>query len=329
MDINGIAELAGVSRATVSRYLNDGYVSQEKRERIRRVIEETGYVPSQSAQQLRTGKTNLVGVITPKIHSQSVARMIEGITAGLADTEYHMLLAVTNYDLEEEVRCLRMFSERPRVDGIILISAAITKDHLAAIDALSAPVVSLGQRTDACSCVSNDDYRSVYDLTQIVLRNAKHPAFIGVSNDYQAAGAVRHNGFMDACREAGIEVPEDAQEVGDFSVESGFFCCEHILHIQPETDAIVCANDNMAYGAITCLREYGRRVPEDVQVTGFGDSELSRILTPSLTTAHLAFRTGGVESAKMLLEAMGGKNVGRREIELDYQIFGRNSTLWS
>ena len=63
MDINGIAELAGVSRATVSRYLNDGYVSQEKRERIRKVIEETGYVPSQSAQQLRTGKTNLVGII--------------------------------------------------------------------------------------------------------------------------------------------------------------------------------------------------------------------------------------------------------------------------
>ena len=134
MDINGIAELAGVSRATVSRYLNDGYVSQEKRERIRKVIEETGYVPSQSAQQLRTGKTNLVGIITPKINSNSVARMIEGITEGFAGTEYHTLLAITNYDAAEEVRSLRMFSERPRVDGIILIPTSIGDEHMAAID---------------------------------------------------------------------------------------------------------------------------------------------------------------------------------------------------
>ena len=83
MDINEIARLAGVSRATVSRYLNNGYVSQAKREEIARVIEETGYVPSRQAQQLRTGRTNLVGVIIPKINSQSVSRMVAGITETL------------------------------------------------------------------------------------------------------------------------------------------------------------------------------------------------------------------------------------------------------
>ena len=86
MDINEIARMAGVSRATVSRFLNNGYVSQEKRKLISKVIKETGYVPSQSAQQLRTGKTNLVGIIIPKINSQSVARMVAGITERLYRT---------------------------------------------------------------------------------------------------------------------------------------------------------------------------------------------------------------------------------------------------
>ena len=83
MDINQIAQLAGVSRATVSRYLNDGYVSQEKRAAIARVIKETGYVPSQYAKSLRTGKSNVVGVIIPKINSASVSRMVAGMTTVL------------------------------------------------------------------------------------------------------------------------------------------------------------------------------------------------------------------------------------------------------
>ena len=80
MNINEIAQLAGVSRATVSRYLNEGYVSAEKRERIRKVIRETGYHPSNSAQTLRSRKTNFIGVIIPKINSDSIGKMVAGIT---------------------------------------------------------------------------------------------------------------------------------------------------------------------------------------------------------------------------------------------------------
>ncbi|MCH3943892.1 MAG: LacI family transcriptional regulator [Atopobiaceae bacterium] len=86
MNINEIARMAGVSRATVSRYLNDGYVSEEKRAAIRKVVERTGYVPSSQAQTLRTGKTKLVGVILPKINSESVGRMMAGHLRGLRRT---------------------------------------------------------------------------------------------------------------------------------------------------------------------------------------------------------------------------------------------------
>ena len=326
MDINEIARLAGVSRATVSRYLNNGYVSQEKRKLISKVIQETGYVPSQSAQQLRTGKTNLVGIIIPKIYSQSVSRMIVGITETFSDTAYHTILSNTNNNPSEEVRCLHVFAERPRVDGVILLASVITDEHLAALKRLSVPVVLLGQHVDGFSCVYHDDYRAAFDVAKLALRTAKHPGYIGVRDDDIAVGVMRQRGFRDACKAAGITPSPLAVAAGDFTVESGYLCCEQIMDAVPETDAIICATDNMAHGALTCLREYGHRVPDDVQVTGIGDSELSRILMPSLTTAHLFYKTSGKEAAKMLLEAMDKGDEIPRQLKMGYEVYSRNST---
>ena len=120
MTINEIAKLAGVSRTTVSRYLNGGYVSADKKAVIKKVIDETGYTPSASAQNLRTKKTNYVGVIIPKINSDSISRMVSGISAVLSNNGYQMLLACTENHETEEVKYLNLFREN-HVDGIILI----------------------------------------------------------------------------------------------------------------------------------------------------------------------------------------------------------------
>ena len=101
MNINEIARLAGVSRATVSRYLNNGYVSSEKKEVIRKVIQETGYQPSSQAQTLRTKKTSLIGVILPKINSDTISREVAGISDILTRRGYQLILANTNNDVEE------------------------------------------------------------------------------------------------------------------------------------------------------------------------------------------------------------------------------------
>ena len=94
MNIAEIAKRAGVSSAAVSRYFNDGYISEEKREKIRRVVEETGYRPSVQAQTLRTKKTKMIGVIVPKVASASIGRVVEGILSVLNGRKYQMLLAV-------------------------------------------------------------------------------------------------------------------------------------------------------------------------------------------------------------------------------------------
>lgn len=326
MDINQIAQMAGVSRATVSRYLNDGYVSQEKRAAIKRVIDKTGYVPSRQAKTLRTGKTDVVGVIIPKINSASVSRMVAGISSVLNDAGYQILLANTDNDAAREVDFMRLFTERRQVDGIILIATIFTAEHHAAIADLRVPVVVLDQNLPGYSCVHQDDYHAMRDVTELVLGHAQHPGYIGVLEEDVSAGEMRHRGFVDACAQHGVDVPDDAQTRAEFTVDSGYSYAEAIMQAHPEIDALVCATDSIAYGALTYLREHGIDVPGAVQVSGVGDGELSQIVTPRLTTVHHHYKTSGVEAARMLLGLMSGDDSIPREIKMGYELVEREST---
>ena len=109
MTIKEIAKLAGVSSAAVSRYLNGGYVSDEKKEQIKKVIEETGYQPSAQARMLRTKKACLIGVVVPKINSESISRIIAGIEKVLSERNYQMLLAGTDNTPVKEIEYMRLF----------------------------------------------------------------------------------------------------------------------------------------------------------------------------------------------------------------------------
>lgn len=326
MDINQIAQMAGVSRATVSRYLNDGYVSQEKREAIRRVIEKTGYVPSSHAKTLRTGKTNLVGVIIPKINSASVSRMVAGVTHVLNEAGYQVLLANTDNDAAREVEFLHLFAEKSQVDGVILIATVLTPEHERAFDALPVPLVVLDQRTSGRTCVFQDDFSALREVSALALRGACRPAYVGVFEEDVSAGRMRREGFLAACADAGVTVRTSDLAVATFTVDSGYEQAERLLRDAPDIDAIVCATDSIAYGALTCLREYGRRVPEDVSVTGVGDAEISQIVTPTLTTVHHHYKTSGAEAAKLLVETMAGSSTVPREIKMGYEVVARNST---
>ncbi len=325
MNINEIAKRAGVSRATVSRYLNDGYVSQEKRARISRVIEETGYVPSSQAQQLRNGKTHLVGVIIPKINSQSVSRMVEGVTSKLAEHGYQVLLANTENDANKEIEYLRILNQGDRVDGIIMLGTIFTDAHEKAIERLRVPFVVLDQNFEGYSCIYQDDYHAVRDLTQLALSTARQPAYIGVLKNDQAVGVMRRQGFLDACSQAGIAVLPKAIETANFNSDSGYLAAERILERVPDVDTIVCATDEIAFGAIMCMREYGKRVPEDVQITGVGDSPMSRIIIPTLSTAHLPFKTSGIKAAEALLSLIVSPKKAHVSVCMPYEVFHRNS----
>ena len=165
MNINEIAELAGVSRATVSRYLNDGYVSEEKRAAIRKVIEDTGYRPSQQARNLRSKVTKLVGVIIPEIESGSVSQMVSGISEVLSVKDYQLLLADTRNNTRAELKYLRIF-EKNQVDGIIFMGTMLSREHLYLMEEVEVPIVVTAQEIRQYSCVFQDDYHAAYDADE-------------------------------------------------------------------------------------------------------------------------------------------------------------------
>ena len=325
MNINEIASLAGVSRATVSRFLNDGYVSEEKKEKIRKVIEETGYKPSAQAQMLRTKKTNLIGVIIPKINSDSISRMVAGISIVLSRAGYQLLLANTDNDEKEEVKYLKVLAEN-QVDGIILIGTVFTAAHKKVLKALGVPVVILGQSLPGFSCVYYDDYHAAYDLTELLLKCSSHPAYIGVTERDEAAGKRRKAGFLDAVCDCKAVVEPDNMVTGKFTMDSGYEMTGRLLEKDSEIDSIFCATDSIAIGAVLRLREMGIRVPEDVSVAGIGDSEISRVCVPKLTTVHYFYKTSGEEAAQLLVNMLNSGDQIRREVKMGYQIVPGKST---
>ena len=165
MTIKEIAQLAQVSSAAVSRYLNGGYISEEKKERIRATIEKTGYHPSAQARNLRTKRARLIGVVAPRLSSESVARVTDGIGEVLAEKQFQMLLTVTNNQSDKELETMRLFENYP-VDGIILIATVISRKHEVFFEQSRVPIVVIGQYTDKANCVYHDDYGAAKALAE-------------------------------------------------------------------------------------------------------------------------------------------------------------------
>lgn len=336
MNINEIAKIAGVSRATVSRYLNDGYVSEEKRLQIKKVIDETGYKPSAQARQLRSKKTRMIGVILPKINSESVSRMVAGISIVLNQAGYQLLLGNTDNDEKQEIKYMKLFKAN-QVDGIILIGTILTREHYKVMKEIKLPIVVLGQRSEEYSCVYHDDYNASKELTKCLLAGGKHPAFIGVTERDIAAGQNRYNGFIDAVMEdygdnlsspADIEkFKKDNVRTGAFSYNTGYDMTKELMECNPDIDSIFCATDSIAVGSLMYLKEHGINVPKQVQLTGIGDTMMGKVAAVSLTTAHYYYKTSGTEASNMLLSMIENEDDVRREVKMGYKIIKNESTL--
>lgn len=327
MTISEIAKMADVSVSAVSRYMNNGYVSKEKKERIQKVIESTGYVPSAHAQILRTKKTKVIGVVIPKIDSESISQMVSGISGELSEAGYQLLLASTWNNPVNEIEYLKTFSQN-RVDGIIFIGTTMNQKHERLLKKMRIPVVLLGQREPYISCIFYDDYHAAKDLAALLAAGRhKKIGFLGATVEDKAVGRDRRQGFLDALAEAGIQADEKRMVCGDFTMNSGYEKAKLLMEQAPDTDALFCATDTMAVGAMRYFKETGKRIPDDISITGIGHTKLSEVVTPMLTTAHYQYETAGIEGARMLLEKLENPDVPDKQLMLGYEIIRQESVL--
>lgn len=320
MTIGEIAKRAGVSPAAVSRYFNNGYISEEKREAIRLAVEETGYRPSAQAQTLRTRRTKLVGVIVPNIASEPIGRITSGVLSALEGSGYRMLLADTQNDPGRELEYLSVFDEK-QVDGVILAATIFTPRHLQRLKAMAIPLVVVGQQLSGCYCVYHDDYHSIYDMTRWVLAQGyERLVFMSALHEDQAAGLERYRGYCDAVRAAGREEASRRYVVADFTIASGCEKAKALFSAFPDTEAVVCAADNMAVGVRQYLKETQGERAERVLVTGHGDSVLAQVMTPPAPTVHYYYEDSGVLAARMILDLLNKKDVAAHEVRLGYKL---------
>lgn len=326
MNIAAIAKLAGVSPATVSRYLNNGYVSAEKKEAIKKVIDETGYIPSQSAQTMRTKRHNLIGVIVPRLSSESVSRMVDGITEGLADSKFNIILANTYNSIEKELDFLNIFSSNV-VDGVILIGTMFTRKHHAMLKDYPKPLVVLGQCEPKYSSVYYDDFGAAYSVTKHLVENGcKAPACIFCTIKDKSAGKARLDGYKTALSECGIKPDAMLTAESNFNMEGGYKAMEKIVRSGKHFDGVFCATDTVALGARNYLSEQGVSIGSEVKLAGIGDSKMSSYLNPPLTSIRLHYKTGGIEACRMMLDKLGGENKDEK-IKLGYDLMVRASTV--
>lgn len=328
MNISEIAKLAGVSRATVSRYLNNGYISEEKKEKIRVVIEQTGYIPSSQAQMLRTKKTKLIGVILPKISSESISKVVDGISEKLAEAGYQIILGNTDNSVEREIEYLNIFKNN-QVDGIIFLATIISNKHKQVMKELPMPIVIVGQKVEGYCCVFHDDYEATKKITHLLIKSGcRSLGYIGVTTEDKAAGFERKRGFLDAVEEACNTdkcVETACLREGLFSMESGYELMKGILEDGYDVDGVYCATDSIAIGAMEAIKEKNKRIPEDISLVGMGDTRISRVVTPGLTTVSYCYTESGREAAAMLITLIEEKHEYTKKIKLGYKIVERSS----
>lgn len=326
LNIIDIAKMAGVSKSTVSRYLNGGYVSEERKRKIKEIIDETGFVPQRQAKGLRNRKTDLIAVIVPKISTETTSLVVDGITNILNKEKYEVIIANTNLSTKKEIEYLNVFRAN-QVDGIILLATKITKEHRKIFKEITVPFVIIAQEVEDYSCVYHDDYNAgKYCIQLLVERGRKNIAFVGVYEEDRAVGYQRKKGYLDTLEETGMNIRNDYVKIGDFSHESGYALTKELMELEEKPDAIFAVTDSLALGVMRYLNEHHIKIPEEVSVISIGDNRIANYVTPRLTTLHYYYYESGEEGATILLDMLHRKNkVEVKKVKLGYELIERDS----
>lgn len=326
MTIKEVADLAGVSTAAVSRYFNGGSLSEEKRKKIKQIVETNSYTPNVLAQTMRTGRSGQIGVIIPRIQSHSMSRVLTGLVGRLDERGYNVILGCTFGKNEKEPHFIREM-QRSMLDGIVLMGTVMTPVLKEAIADCRIPLVVTGQNFKKVPCVYHDDENALYDLARHMLKKRKNIVYVGVDESDLCMGKARKKGVQKALKEAGVE-PADMQYIlSDFAVEGGYAAGQELLRKYPEADGVICASDHIAHGVIRALKDAGKKIPKDVSVAGVGDSWADLITDPKLTTVEYFYEECGAVAGQLLLQMLDDPDTFHSidRIKLGYRVVERGS----
>lgn len=288
-NIEDIAKIAGVSKSTVSRYLNNGSVSNKTKQKLDKIISENNYQPNQFAQSLRARRTNMVGAIIPRMNSFAVDETIQGVKTICDNLNYRLLLNYTNLDIEKEIDALETFN-RSKVDGIIFMATEITDRHLEVINKIDVPVIIVGQAHTDLNCVIHDDYRAGYLVGKYIgEKGFTCVQFFGVTESDEAVGIQRKEGLIDGLKVNGV-MPQ--MTLTSFNFKEAMPDVKKTLNASPDLEVVIGATDSIALAVHKVISEQSNQMFNPM-VVGFGGDPVTEIVSPAIQTVLYHFEEAG------------------------------------
>lgn len=308
--IREIADMADVSIATVSKIINgkDQHISDATRARVKKILNDTGYVSNTLARGLKTRKTFTLGYIVPDITNPFFAGLARGIEYAAREQDYSVIMSNTDNNARVEERSVKLFKSK-MVDGIIF-SRAFSEEFVesqweyyhAILE--DTPTVFLDRdithlEEGRFGFVYGNCEEGMYVATKLLFeKGCRKIACISGGEKYAYP---RIRGYYRAMWEVGLETNQRTFFEGDYTIATGAQGIARILSNEPGVDGLVCGNDMIAIGAINYLKEKGISVPDQIQVIGMDNIPFGEYFSPKLTTIEQPMYEMGLEAANMLI----------------------------
>jgi LacI family transcriptional regulator len=328
-----IAELARVSRSTVSRVINnDPNVSDRTRQQVQSVIQKLNFQPNRAARSLAGGRTHVLGLVIP----MGVARLftdpyfpilIQGVTSACNAHDHAVMLWLA--EPEYEHRMINQVLHNGLIDGIIVSSMVLSDPLLKALQESSLPYILIGRHPteDGASYVDVDNYEGASEAVTYLLRQGRRRIATITGPSDMIAGIDRREGYQEGLRERGFNQDPNLVVEGDFTEEGGYLAARRLLaqNAAAPFDAIFAASDAMALGALRALREAGLTIPDDVALVGFDDIPFAARSEPPLTTIRQPILRTGAVAAEALIDRIENPSSTPRRILLPTELVIRTS----
>ncbi|MCT8975734.1 LacI family transcriptional regulator [Clostridium sp. CX1] len=325
--IKDVAKEAGVSIATVSRVLNDvDVVNEETKKKVLEAIDKLGYRPNIVARSLKTQRTKTIGIIIPDISSQIYPEIVRGAEDVANIYDYNLMLCNSDLDPEKEMEYLRVLREK-MVDGVLYMSTSLEPSILELINKLQIPMVLIEttSKEGNIPSVTIDNEKAAFDAAEYLIKKGnKKIGYIGTHEDAVNASALRYTGYKKALLENNLKVDDKFAYFGGLKSQDGYEGMLSILE-KDTVDAVFCASDEIAMGAINALRDKGMKVPEEVDVIGFNNIYSAAVFYPKITTIAEPMYDMGSVGMRMLIKIINKQEVELKNYVLKHELIERNS----
>jgi LacI family transcriptional regulator len=307
--INDIARLAGVSKKTVSRVINDSpLVKPETRVRVHALMREYGYAPDPQARGLAFRKSFLIGLVFDNPTAQYIVNMQYGVLDALRGTGYELVVHPCDSKSAGYIEGIRRFVLQQKLHGVILIPRVSEDQELAQalreIDCRYARIASIPLDEPGRMLVTHDRQAGAEVAHYLESLGHRRIGLITGPRRYRSS-IERGEGFVDALAKRGIPVPPEHVYEGGYTFESGVAGAEQLLSRPERPTAIFACNDEMAAGVYKAAQRMGISIPNELSVVGYDDSPLASQLWPAMSTVRLPVRDVGRQAAGLLLAQDG------------------------